>query len=111
MLAKAPNQAQHPTTSSCADVEAFLGQVGALGPTPKTGDGLEPQGHTAISIKPKKRSEDDKFVYHFTFIETNREKGFVTLHRPTSRLERSKSTSRLDHPDRTVASSNAIGSD
>jgi len=69
MLAKAPNQAQHPTTSSCADVEAFLGQVGALGPTPKTGDGLEPQGHTAISIKPKKRSEDDKFVYHFTLIE------------------------------------------
>jgi hypothetical protein len=43
---------------------------------------LSGDGHTATSIKQMKRSEDEKFFYHFTFIETDREKGFVTHYRP-----------------------------
>jgi hypothetical protein len=43
---------------------------------------LAGDGHTAMSIKPMKTSQDDKFLYHFTFIETNREKGFVTHYCP-----------------------------
>jgi hypothetical protein len=39
-------------------------------------------GHTAMSTKPMKSSEDDKFRYQFTFIDTGREKGFVTHYRP-----------------------------
>jgi TIR domain-containing protein len=43
---------------------------------------LAGDGHKAMSIEPMKKSEDDKFLYHFTFIKTNREKGFVTHYRP-----------------------------
>jgi TIR domain len=54
-----------------------------LSPPAKTYRGeLGGDGHTAISIKQMKQSEDDKFFYRFTFIETNRDKGFVTHYRP-----------------------------
>ncbi len=43
---------------------------------------LSGDGHTAMSTKPMNASEDDKFRYKFTFIDTGREKGFVTHYRP-----------------------------
>ena len=38
MPAKEPNRSQQPATSSRADIEAFLGQVGALDPAVKAGE-------------------------------------------------------------------------
>jgi hypothetical protein len=46
---------------------------------------LSGDGHTAMSTKPMNASEDDKFLYKFTFIDTGREKGFVTHYRPVTR--------------------------
>jgi hypothetical protein len=43
---------------------------------------LSGDGHTAMSTKPMKSSEDDKFRFAFTFIDTGRGKGFVTHYRP-----------------------------
>jgi hypothetical protein len=43
---------------------------------------LSGDGHTAMSTKSMKTNEDDKFRYNFTFIDTGREKGFVTHYRP-----------------------------
>lgn len=43
---------------------------------------LSGDGHTAMSMKTMKTSEDDKFCYKFTFIDTGQEKGFVTHYRP-----------------------------
>jgi hypothetical protein len=43
---------------------------------------LSGDGHTAMSTKTMNASEDDKFLYKFTFIDTGREKGFVTHYRP-----------------------------
>ena len=43
---------------------------------------LSGDGHAAMSTKPMNASEDDKFLYKFTFIDTGREKGFVTHYRP-----------------------------
>jgi hypothetical protein len=48
-----------------------------LGPTAMTGD-----GHTAMNTKAMKKTEDDKFRFHFTFIDTGSDKGFVTHYRP-----------------------------
>jgi len=39
-------------------------------------------GHTGIKIDRMKASEDDRFEFRFTFINTGREKGFVTHYRP-----------------------------
>jgi len=44
---------------------------------------LSGDGHTAMSTRPMKTSEDDKFRYKFTFIDTGRNKGFVTHYRPS----------------------------
>src|SRR5262249_8912654 len=43
---------------------------------------LSGDGHTAMGTKPMNTSEDDRFHYKFTFIDTGREKGFVTHYRP-----------------------------
>jgi hypothetical protein len=47
------------------------------GPEQASGD-----GHTAIAVKPMKKSEDERFQFSFTFIETDRDKAFVTHYRP-----------------------------
>ena len=39
-------------------------------------------GHTAMKTDSMKKSEDDKFLYRFTFIDTGSNKGFVTHYRP-----------------------------
>jgi hypothetical protein len=43
---------------------------------------LSGDGHTAMSTESMTASEDDKFLYNFTFIRTGRDKGFVTHYRP-----------------------------
>ncbi len=43
---------------------------------------LRGNGHTALSTKVMNASEDDKFAYKFTFVDTGQEKGFVTHYRP-----------------------------
>ncbi len=43
---------------------------------------LSGDGHRAMSTEPMKASEDNNFCYKFTFINTGREKGFVTHYRP-----------------------------
>jgi hypothetical protein len=47
------------------------------GPAAMSGD-----GHTAMKTDAMKKTEDDKFLFRFTFIDTGREKGFVTHYRP-----------------------------
>jgi hypothetical protein len=39
-------------------------------------------GHTAMKTDPMKKTEDDKFLYRFTFIDTGSTKGFITHYRP-----------------------------
>jgi hypothetical protein len=39
-------------------------------------------GHTAMKTDSMKKTEDDKFLYRFTFIDTGSNKGFVTHYRP-----------------------------
>jgi len=39
-------------------------------------------GHTAIKTESMKGSEDERFSFRFTFIDTGREKAFVTHYRP-----------------------------
>lgn len=39
-------------------------------------------GHTALTVRQLKASEDERFLFPFTFIDTNDEKGFVTHYRP-----------------------------
>jgi TIR domain len=39
-------------------------------------------GHTALKVESMKKTEDDKFVFRFTFIETPDDKGFITHYRP-----------------------------
>ena len=39
-------------------------------------------GHTAQQIRSMKQTEDDTFLFSFSFIETEHEKGFVTHYRP-----------------------------
>jgi hypothetical protein len=39
-------------------------------------------GHTAMKIDTMKKTEDDKFLFRFTFIDTGGGKGFVTHYRP-----------------------------
>jgi hypothetical protein len=43
---------------------------------------ISTDGHMAMSTKLMSTSEDDRFRYKFTFIDTGREKGFVTHYRP-----------------------------
>ena len=43
---------------------------------------LNGDGHTAMKTEPMSASEDDKFHYKLTFIDTGREKEFVTHYRP-----------------------------
>lgn len=43
---------------------------------------LRGNGHAAMSSKLMNTSEDDKFAYKFTFVDTGQEKGFVTHYRP-----------------------------
>ena len=38
-------------------------------------------GHTAMKTDAMKKTEDDKFLFHFTFIDTGSDKGFVTHYR------------------------------
>jgi hypothetical protein len=47
------------------------------GPESITGD-----GHSALKIEQMKATEDERFQFHFTFIETGRDKAFVTHYRP-----------------------------
>lgn len=47
------------------------------GPEPISGD-----GHTAIDVKRMKATEDERFLFHFTFIDTGLDKAFVTHYRP-----------------------------
>jgi hypothetical protein len=43
---------------------------------------LSGDGHTGMKIDSMKKSEDDAFLYRFTWIETAREKGWVTHYHP-----------------------------
>lgn len=43
---------------------------------------LSGNGHEAMSTKEMNSSQDDKFAYKFTFVDTGQEKGFVTHYRP-----------------------------
>ena len=43
---------------------------------------LSGDGHTVMTTNAMNESEDDKFRYKFTFVDTGREKGFVTHYRP-----------------------------
>ena len=43
---------------------------------------ISTDGHMAMSTKSMSESEDERFRYKFTFIDTGREKGFVTHYRP-----------------------------
>ena len=47
------------------------------GPAALSGD-----GHTARQAQSMKQTEDDTFLFKFSFIETDHEKGFVTHYRP-----------------------------
>ncbi len=47
------------------------------GPVTLSGD-----GHTARQTESMKQTEDDTFLFRFSFIETDHEKGFVTHYRP-----------------------------
>ncbi len=44
--------------------------------------GLSGDGHTAKQVHRIKQTEDDTFLFRFSFIETDYEKGFVTHYRP-----------------------------
>jgi len=58
----------------------FLGGTrdrGYDGPKPLYGD-----GHNGMKIERMKQSEDETFAYHFTWIDTGSEKGWVTHYRP-----------------------------
>jgi hypothetical protein len=39
-------------------------------------------GHTALSVRNMTATEDERFLFRFTFIETERDKAFVTHYRP-----------------------------
>jgi TIR domain len=39
-------------------------------------------GHTAMTVQSMKATEDDRFLFRFTFIDTGGEKAFVTHYRP-----------------------------
>jgi hypothetical protein len=39
-------------------------------------------GHTSMGVRPMKATEDDRFQFRFTFIDTGRDKAFVTHYRP-----------------------------
>ena len=43
---------------------------------------LSGDGHTGMKIEQMQKSEDDAFLYRFTWIETAREKGWVTHYHP-----------------------------
>jgi hypothetical protein len=43
---------------------------------------LPGDGHTGMKIESMKQSEDDTFLYRFTWIETGREKGWITHYHP-----------------------------
>lgn len=43
---------------------------------------LSGDGHTAMTVRSMKQTEDQNFLYRFTFLEAAREKGFVTHYRP-----------------------------
>ena len=47
------------------------------GPTTISGD-----GHTTLKTNSMKQTEDDTFLFRFSFVETDYEKGFVTHYRP-----------------------------
>jgi hypothetical protein len=47
------------------------------GPEPISGD-----GHTAMSVQRMKATEDERFQFHFTFVDTGGQKAFVTHYRP-----------------------------
>jgi hypothetical protein len=44
--------------------------------------GIGGDGHTGVKVDSMKSSEDERFKFRFTFINTGREKGFVTHYRP-----------------------------
>ena len=43
---------------------------------------LSGDGHTGLSVNSMKQTEDQTFLFQFTFLETASEKGFVTHYRP-----------------------------
>lgn len=58
----------------------FFGKQGGSsrrGPTSISGD-----GHTGIKTDSMKQSEDDKFLFRFSFLDTGGDKAFVTHYRP-----------------------------
>lgn len=44
--------------------------------------GISGDGHTAMKTETMKKTEDDKFFFRFTFLDTGREKAFATHYRP-----------------------------
>ena len=44
--------------------------------------GLDGDGHAVISVEPKNKSEDGKFLYCLTFIKTRHESGYVAHYSP-----------------------------
>jgi hypothetical protein len=44
--------------------------------------GISGDGHTAMKTESMKKTEDDKFLFRFSFIDTGQEKAFVTHYRP-----------------------------
>jgi TIR domain len=45
-------------------------------------EGITGDGHTALKTDSMKQTEDDRFFFRFTFIDTGHYKGFVTHYRP-----------------------------
>jgi hypothetical protein len=54
-----------------------FGRSTRQGPVEVDGD-----GHTAMKTDSMKQTEDERFLYRFTFIDTGTDKGFVTHYRP-----------------------------
>lgn len=56
---------------------------GTAGSRPRRGlVEMSGDGHTAMKTNSMKQTEDDKFLFRFTFIDTGSDKGFVTHYRP-----------------------------
>ena len=45
-------------------------------------NGVSGDGHTALTVKNMKATEDERFQFRFSFIDTGHEKAFVTHYRP-----------------------------
>jgi TIR domain len=68
---------QLPQPEGWAFFHGTSGSRAHRGSTAMNGD-----GHTAMKTDAMRKTEDDKFLFHFTFIDTGSDKGFVTHYRP-----------------------------